>query len=226
MDAVIFDFNGTLFLDSDKHEEAWRLYLEKLTGRVISDEDIKKNTHGRINDEILSFYAQRELSQSEIANMGDEKEHVYRQLCLADPDCLTLIRGAKEFFEFLQGAGIPFTIATASGEDNVDFYFKMLGLETWFQRSNVVFNDGTIQGKPEPDLYLKAAKVLGVAPENCVVFEDAVSGIKAADAANAEKIIAIASTFPSDYLMTLESVDRVIDSFEGTKEFYKELLGC
>lgn len=226
MDGVIFDFNGTLFLDSDKHEKAWCCYLQKLTGKQMNSEEIKKNIHGRVNEAILKAYTQRELSASEIAIMSSEKEMMYRSLCMEDQDCLKLISGAAGFLDFLQHENIPFTIATASGEENVDFYFEMLGLERWFQKSNIIFDDGTFPGKPEPDIYLKAANRLNIKPEKCVVFEDAASGIQAAYAAGIEQIIAVATTFSKEYLMTLEPVKCVIDNFEGTKDVYQGFLNC
>jgi beta-phosphoglucomutase-like phosphatase (HAD superfamily) len=91
-----------------------------------------------------------------------------------------LIAGAVEFLDFLKGEGVDFTIATGSEYSNVDFYFDKFELGKWFDRSRVVLDDGTFPGKPAPDGYLRAAKVLGRDPADCVVFEDAEPGIQAA----------------------------------------------
>ena len=85
------------------------------------------------------------------------------------------------------------TIATASGEKNVRFFFEHLGLDRWFSLERVALNDGTMKGKPEPDIYWKAAELLGIRPEECVVFEDAKSGIEAACRAGAARVIGVES---------------------------------
>lgn len=85
------------------------------------------------------------------------------------------------------------TIATASMEKNVQFFFEHLGLDRWFSYDQVALNDGTMKGKPEPDIFLRAAELMGVRPEECMVFEDAKSGIEAARRAGACRVVGVAS---------------------------------
>ncbi|MCC8134326.1 MAG: HAD family hydrolase [Tannerellaceae bacterium] len=110
---------------------------------------------------------------------------------------------------------IPFTIATASGRENVDFFFEQLNLSDWFSPDKVVYDDGTVKGKPNPDLYIKAMKLLNRSATEIVIFEDAVAGIQAARNAAAGKVIIVNSNqddysaFPSySIIQHFDEVDR------------------
>ena len=80
MKGIIFDFNGTMFLDSHLHEAAWLHIIHDHTKDGLSDEDILKNIHGRTNTEILKHFISEHLTASEIAVLSEEKESYYRML--------------------------------------------------------------------------------------------------------------------------------------------------
>ena len=82
-------------------------------------------------------------------------------------------------------------MATCAPLTNVEFYWKHLGLGRWFDADNLVYGDGSFPGKPAPDIYLMAAKKLGLSPKECVVFEDGASGIRSAAAAGCGGIVAV-----------------------------------
>jgi beta-phosphoglucomutase-like phosphatase (HAD superfamily) len=207
--GVIFDFNGTLFWDTKLHNEAWRIFLDKYNIH-ISDEDMFQHIHGKNNRDIFVEIFHGALPKEQIPGMGLEKERIYQQLCLQSG--LELAPGATVFFDFLTSRGIVYTIATASGKENVDFYFEHLGLARWFEYDKVVYNDGKITGKPAPDIYLKAMSVIGRGPSEVIVFEDAVAGIRAAENAHAGRIIIVDSN-DDDYsswdYQTIKNFDEV-----------------
>ena len=188
--GVIFDFNGTLFWDTEFHNKAWRVLLDK-NNLSISDEEMFRRFHGKNNRSILPEMFQGALSVEEILLKGLEKERIYQQLCVQSG--LTLAPGATEYIELLAGQGIACTIATSSGKENVDFYFEHLGLSRWFEYDKVVYDDGHIACKPSPDIYLKAMAVINRKPSEVIVFEDAIAGIQAAENANAGRIIIVDS---------------------------------
>lgn len=95
---------------------------------------------------------------------------------------------------------------------NVTFFNEMLGLDKWFDMGTVVSDGGMLRGKPAPDIYLKAAENIRLNPKDCVVIEDARSGIAAAHAADIGHIIAIGPKSTQQTLRTLEGVDEVIES--------------
>lgn len=215
MFGAIFDFNGTLFFDTDKHQEAWRKYGEQLLGRPVSQEEFQVSMLGRNNRLILQYLLGRTPTPEETAIMGDEKEACYRRLCLADPETLHLAPGASEFLDRLKAAKIPVTIATSSGRENLDFYFEQFGLDRWFRKELCVREDGTFAGKPAPDIYLRAAERLGLPPARCTVFEDAISGIRAAHSAGAGQVVAVASSMEPAFFADTPGVTLTIRDYFG-----------
>ena len=129
---------------------------------------------------------------------------------------MELAPGSKELLEYLQSVNVPFTIATASDLFNVEFYFKHLNLGKYFDFSKVVYNDGTMKSKPDPEIFVRAMNVLNIKPEQALIFEDSSSGIGAAENSNAGKIIIVNSTnsdyssYNHDVITSFAEVDRSI----------------
>ena len=213
MKAIIFDFNGTMFSDTEKNRLAWSEFLETLIGRKITDAEFMTYVCGPINDAVLRHFYRADLTKAEVEVLSEKKEQIYRRLCLEDAENLRLMKGLAALLNQLQEKGIPFTIATGSCASNVDFYFAHLGLGKWFDRQRVVYDDGTIPGKPNPEIYLRACEVLGVAPKDCAVVEDSIVGIQAARDAGVGKIVAIATSNPYAVLSNIPEVDLVISDF-------------
>ena len=188
--GVVFDFNGTLFWDSYLHNKAWDIFLERY-GITLSDQEKNIKIHGKNNQDILNTVFNRLLSGSETDEYILEKEGIYQALCLQND--IQLAPGATEFLDFLLNTSIPFTIATASGIENVEFYFEHLGLSRYFDRSKVIYNDGTMPGKPHPRIFQKAMDILKLAGNETLIFEDSVAGILSAEQAGAGKIIIVDS---------------------------------
>jgi beta-phosphoglucomutase-like phosphatase (HAD superfamily) len=208
--GIIFDFNGTMLFDEDFQDKSWRKFLKNKTGHFISNEEFQECVHGRNAEITLSHFLGCTFSREEIVNLEEEKEAIYRKLCIESPD-FKLAEGLPEFLDELVKKEVPITIATASGLNNLKFFFQHLHLDRWFSCSKVVFNDGTIKGKPEPDLYLKAAQKIGINIRNCIIFEDSSSGIESAKRAFANKIIGVASMQSREKLMELGVTDIVED---------------
>ena len=141
--------------------------------------------------EILNFFISDSLSDEEINKLSFEKEAYYRELCLKDSKNLKLTNGLTDVLDALKSQNIPITIATATVKENLEFYFDVFELGKWFDFENLVYDNGTFPGKPSPDIFLIASQKLNLKPENCLVVEDAYSGILAAQKAHIGKIIAI-----------------------------------
>ncbi len=188
--GVIFDFNGTLFWDTKLHNKAWDIFLTK-HNLHLSDEEKFQKMHGKNNRDLFLSIFNTPLSDEEIARYIAEKEGLYQQLCLETD--MQLAPGAVDFLDFLKKENIPFTIATASGKENVDFYFEYLPLTRWFEYDKVVYNNGRIKGKPDPQIYQLALSVISKQPQDVIVFEDAIAGLQSARNANAGKIIVVNS---------------------------------
>ena len=131
-------------------------------------------------------------------------------MCRDDAENTHLVPFAADFLDYLKDNNIPMTIATMSDKDNVDFYIEEFNLEKWFSIDKIVYDDVNINGKPAPDIYEKAAANLGLAPQDCVVVEDALSGIESAYNAKIGKVVAIASLEPVSYYKNIPVVDEII----------------
>jgi len=212
--GIIFDFNGTLFFDSEKHYEAWREYSAKLRGSAFTDDEMRKYMFGRTNEDIIAYAIGKKPSKEMVDKLAKEKEVVYRDMCRADKENTVLAPGAVNLLNYLTEKNIPHTIATMSEKDNVDFFIEEFKLAQWFDINKIVYADGTLPGKPAPDIYIKAAEKLGLKPEECIVVEDAISGIEAAKSAGIGKIIAIASMESKDLYKNIPAVSQIIENFD------------
>jgi len=186
IEGVIFDFNGVLLFDSDIQEQAWNEIALRYRGTLLTEYEKRNVIHGKTTQAICEFLLGRSLSHIEARKMINGKEASYREECLRRKavGAFTLSPGASDLLDYLVKYNISHTIATSSGLEDLDFFIEHLDLERWFDRSRIMYNNGTYPGKPDPAIFLKAAGSMGTPTANCLVFEDALSGIKAAMAAN------------------------------------------
>ena len=217
--AVIFDFNGTLYFDSHLHIEAWKRFLKLHNFPSMTDEQFKEKFLGRNNAEIMEMLHGRTLPPDKTDALAEEKEAIYRDICRERPDELKLVAGAEAFFDALKAHNIPFTIATGSGKSNVDFYFDVFKLDRWFDYSRVVYDDGTLPGKPDPAVYLKVTALIGEDPADCMVFEDSFSGIHSAHNAGIGRIAAISLPENIPYVQELGIADMIATDFTDPSVF-------
>ena len=223
MKAVIFDFNGTLFADSDKHCLGWQRFLAR-HGKHLTEEDIRARYLGYTTPYILRRVFGEELSPDLIAAYTWEKEAAYRACCLEEPTCIRMTEGATVFLDHLKARGVELAIATGAVSANMDFYFEAFGLERWFDRARIVLDDGTFPGKPAPDCYLRAAKALGRDPADCIVFEDSLSGVRAANAAGIGKIVAITTEVSAERMLSCPGVVIAEPDFSNMIKLFDEEL--
>lgn len=217
MQAFIFDFNGTLFLDAEIHRMAWKRFMAE-QGRAITDEDFYRYMYGPTNEAIFRHFFPG-ISDGEIVRLSGEKEAAYRRIVLDDPALRPLAPGAPEMLDMLRDRGIPCAIATASIRANVDFYLKDLGLNRWFDIDRIFYDTGDIPGKPDPAIYLQAMAKMGFRPEETTVVEDSRMGIQSARSAGVSRIIAIDTTMGPEALAEMPEVDAVIHDFYGFERF-------
>ena len=189
--GLLFDFNGTLFFDSECHIQAFNKCFELYGIEPLERSFIINNFFGKTNELICKGYYVKDATAEDVAKFDRVKEGAYIEKCLALPNRLCLCRGAADMLDYLKENNIPYCIATGSPIQNIEFYFEHLGLGKWFDSSNLVYADGSFKSKPAPDCYQIAAQRLGLTPNECAIFEDGTSGILAANAAGADKVIAL-----------------------------------
>ena len=209
MEGVIFDFNGTLLLDDPINSLSWKKYAKRKFNYDLTDADYHKY-NGTPGETWIEGITEGKITGEEAIKCREEKEEQYREdLRNAKID---LIKGAKEFFNELKNNNIPFTIATSADKKNIELFFEKFGLNKWFDLDKCAFTDGTFKGKPNPDIYLIAAKKIGVDIKKCIVFEDTKSGVKSGYTAGA-KVIGMLAGRKAEDIWKFEKVVDVINDF-------------
>lgn len=209
--GVIFDFNGTLFFDNDKHILAWGEISKMLRGRGITEEELLEHFNGVPNQKIITYLLGREGIAEELETYSRLKEEFYRRFCLEDKEKFHLVEGAVEFFNDLKEKEIPFTIASASIKTNIDFFVKEFGLAKWINPEDIVYDDGSYENKVT--MFQDAAKKLRVDIKECMIVEDSVSGIYSAYLAGCRNIVVIDSSNRAEEYRALPGVVKVIQNF-------------
>ncbi|MCD8027562.1 MAG: HAD family phosphatase [Erysipelotrichaceae bacterium] len=212
MQGVIFDFNGTLFLDNDKHILAWNKISRLLRNCDIRDKELHEHFNGIPNALIIPYLMGRKCSDEEILYYSMLKEQYYRENCLEDINNFHLTNGAIAYFEILNKQQIPITIASATIKENMDFFISHFRLDKWFDTSKIVYDDGSYENKIA--MYLQAAQNIHTSISHCMIYEDALSGIQSAYQAGCSHIIVLNSANKRKEYEQLPGVVRVIDDFK------------
>lgn len=209
MEGVIFDFNGSLFLDNDKHMKAWAKISQEIRGIPLSEEELHQHTNGVPNNMAIR-YLNNNVPDPEMEERNSQlKEQYYREYCKADTENFHLIKGAEELFDELKKRGIPFTIASASIKPNIDFFIENFHLDNWIDPVDIVYDDGTYENKQE--MFRKAADILGLPLSEITVIEDSISGIRSAIKTGVKDIRVINSGNVRDQVESLPEVRQICD---------------
>lgn len=209
--CVVFDFNGTLFFDDDKHVAAWNQISKEIRGIGITPQELHENINGVPNQQTITFLSGGTYTQEQIDFYSQKKEAVYREKCMEDTENFHLVDGAEEYFDYLKSKNIPFTIATASIKPNVDFFIESFHLDRWIPRDHFVYDDGTYENKVA--MFQDACRILGSDPDHCLVFEDSGSGIRNAYEAGCSNIIIMAGQKDFAEFEGKPGVQKIIRSF-------------
>jgi HAD superfamily hydrolase (TIGR01509 family) len=185
-DAVIFDCDGTLVDSMPAHFESWCKALAMHGAAGIFREDVFFAMGGRPSTDIVEeINCEYDLKLNPASIAAAKREAFLQRL-----GSITLIDEVADFARSLRQRRIPMAIATGSNRMTVEKTLQAVGVSDWFDE--VVSSDDVAAGKPAPDVFLRAAELLGVPPERCLVLEDAPAGILAAQRAGMQ-VIAIPS---------------------------------
>jgi beta-phosphoglucomutase len=186
--AVIFDIDGTIVDNMHLHAEAFGVFVER-HGLAPLTRDDRARLDGRRNSEIFPILFKRDVEREEWLAYEHEKEGLYRELSKGR---LLPMRGLHALIARLEEEQIPVALATSAPKLNVEHTLDELGLAEAFPV--IVRGDEVARGKPAPDVFIEAARRLGVAVASCLVFEDAPMGIEAARAAGMQ-VVALTTSF-------------------------------
>jgi beta-phosphoglucomutase family hydrolase len=198
--GLIFDLDGVIVDSNPIHSKIWRVYLRRYGIEAPGDFDQKM--FGRRNDEIVRKVFGANLNSAEIIRHGAAKEALYREV-MGPVLKEHLVPGLVAFLE--RHNSVPMGVATNAEPANADFVLDTAGVRQYFRA--VVDGDDVSRPKPDPEIYLRAAELLGLPPANCIVFEDSLTGVEAARAA-CSRVVALKTTHDQ-----LPSVDLSIRDF-------------
>ncbi len=175
--AALFDWDGVILDSAAAHERSWE-ELSAESGYELPEDHFNKSFGMRNLNIIPELFAWTQDAE-EIQRLSDRKEELYRMILKRDGiDCLP---GVRSYLQSLNEHGIPAVIGTSTTRDNVELLLDLMDLRPFFQ--DCVSAEDVRNGKPNPEVFLKAASLSGLPPASCVVFEDAHHGIEAAIAA-------------------------------------------
>ena len=193
VDAIIFDMDGTMVDSMPFHSKAWVEFARR-RGLALDVADLMRRTTGRNAHECACELMGREVTAEESAAITHEKETLYRELFGAE---FQEVAGFAEFARRAREAGLKIAVGTAGDKDNIAFTLGHLKLDE--APLAIVGGDEGLPGKPEPHIFLEAARRIGVAPAHCLVFEDAPFGIEAARRAGM-RAVAVCTTHDAGVL--------------------------
>ncbi|HET7179224.1 MAG TPA: HAD family phosphatase [Chryseosolibacter sp.] len=202
--AFIFDMDGVIVDSNPYHKIALKEFCKK-HGRDLSEAQLREKIYGRRNQDWLTNIF-GPLDAETMKRFADEKEALFRDLYEKD---IRPLDGLVDFLNSLNGLEITRVIATSAPRANVDFTLRKTGTTKYF--STILDDSFVSQGKPNPEVYLKAAAAVNQDPACCVVFEDSLAGVSAAKDAGC-KVVGITTTHTHD---ELTNTDMIIDNFTG-----------
>lgn len=195
--AFIFDLNGTIIDDMAFHEEAWFRILNQELGAGMSREEVNGHMYGKNSELLDRIFGPERFTEAEKKALSLRKEELYQEAYLPH---LTLLPGLRSFLETAAAKGIPMAIGTAAIPFNVDFVLDRLGIRAYFKA--LVTADDVLKSKPDPETFLSCARLLEVAPSDCLVFEDAPKGAEAAANAGMDAAILTTGHLPEQFRQT------------------------
>lgn len=197
--ALLFDMDGVIIDSTALHVDSWKKYLAE---RGIEADNLQQRMLGKHNAElVLDLFAGRELSDELIFQHGARKEALYREM-LRPVFQEKLVPGVIDFIR--RHRQQPMAVASNAEPANLDLILELAGVRDCF--GAVVDGQQVSRPKPHPDIYLRAAGLLGTQPEHCIVFEDSATGIAAARAAQM-RVVALKTTVDAFEGVDLDIVD-------------------
>jgi len=212
--AVLFDWDGVVIDSAREHERSWELLAEE-RGLTLPEGHFKAG-FGKRNEAIIPTLGWGE-DPALVKELADRKEELYRSLVAAGG--VTVLPGARELLVSLRSEGIPRAVGSSTPRGNLDAIFAVTGLGKLFD--TVVCGSDVESGKPDPEVFLKGASLLGIPASRCIVIEDAFAGIEAARRAGMS-VVGVATTHS---LAELAECDLAVSSLaEVTPEVLMGLL--
>lgn len=205
--AALFDMDGTLVDNTLAHMRAFEIFCARYG--VTGWKEKLSQAFGMGNDDIMRLIMPAELiRERSLASLAEEKEAIYREIYAPE---IRPVKGLVPLLESLRAAGVRCAVGSSGCRANVDFVLEKCRIGEFFDAR--ISGDRVTRCKPDPEIYLTAAAALGMAPAECVVFEDAKAGIESARRAGVGRVVALATTLPREVLERETDADVIGETF-------------
>lgn len=205
--AALFDMDGTLVDNTLAHMRAFEIFCARYG--VTGWKEKLSQAFGMGNDDIMRLIMPAELIRERgLASLAEEKEAIYREIYAPE---IRPVKGLVPLLESLRAAGVRCAVGSSGCRANVDFVLEKCRIGEFFDVR--ISGDRVTRCKPDPEIYLTAAAALGMAPAECVVFEDAKAGIESARRAGVGRVVALATTLPREVLERETDADVIGETF-------------
>lgn len=205
--AALFDMDGTLVDNTLAHMRAFEIFCARYG--VTGWKEKLSQAFGMGNDDIMRLIMPAELLRERgLASLAEEKEAIYREIYAPE---IHPVEGLVPLLESLRAAGVRCAVGSSGCRANVDFVLEKCRIGEFFDAR--ISGDRVTRCKPDPEIYLTAAAALGVAPADCVVFEDAKAGIESARRTGVGRVVALATTLPREVLERETDADVIGETF-------------
>ncbi len=201
--GAIFDWDGVLADTSACHERSWEILAAEL-GRPLPPDHFHRG-FGMKNERIIAELLRWTADPGEARQISLRKEEIFRELARAQG--VAPLPGVRDWLGRLDAAGVPRVIASSTHRLNIETLLNLTDLDGFV---DIVAAEDVEKGKPDPEVFLKAAARLGISPTRCAVFEDSPAGIEAGRDAGA-LVIAVATTHPPERLRRAHRIVRSLD---------------
>ena len=191
--CVIFDMDGVICHTNPHHVKAFEAFFDNYK-IPYSEEEFEEHMYGKHNGYIMSHFFKRSVVGDELKKLEDEKESIFREIY---KDKVETIPNYLKFLNQLKSRNFKTAVATSAPRANLDLIIKALKIED--EMDSMMSSEDVKHHKPDPEVYLKSAERVGVAPSHCIVFEDSFSGVSAALNAGM-KVVGVLSTHTKEQL--------------------------
>jgi len=205
--AFLFDMNGTMINDMHFHEKAWFDVLNEDLQANMTMAEVKSHMYGKNEELFERVFGKQRYNVEEVAAYSLKKEKKYQKAFLPH---LQLIKGLAGFLEKATAHQIAMGIGTAASPFNVNYVLDHLPIQPYFDA--IITADDVSVSKPNPEVFLQCADKLGIAYENCIVFEDAPKGVEAARNAGMKAVV-IKTYHPEEEFTHFDNVLMMVDDY-------------
>jgi beta-phosphoglucomutase len=207
--AFIFDLNGTMIDDMSFHILVWQKIVNDL-GANLSVEEVKKQCYGK-NGDLLERVFPGKFTDAEKDAIGIKKETTYQEIYKPH---LQLIPGLDAFLQKANAQNIPIGIGSAAIMFNINFVLDNLHIGHYFKA--IVSADDVAESKPHPETFTKCADELGVAYQDCIVFEDAPKGVECAANAGMQCVV-LTTMHPKEDFAAYNNIIGFVEDYSGVE---------